>query len=246
MSRLGTWRRAALWPTLAFIPSLIILLSLGLWQVQRLDWKEGLIGQIEQRATAAPVPIADAFARADAGEDIEYLRVALPGRFAHDGELRMFAHAQEGSGFHLITPFLLDDGGFVLVNRGYVPEPLLAAAERSPEPVTLTGLARAPEVPGLFTPDNDPAGNIWFWRDGTAMAEASASASGLDPTASAAIFVDLDRTDDGQWPRGGVTRLELPNRHLEYALTWFGMAGALTVIYLLFVRSRLTRPSDKM
>jgi surfeit locus 1 family protein len=96
------------------------------------------------------------------------------------------------------------------------------------------GLVRAPQTPGAFDPDNDTAANLWFWRDLPAMGRAA----GIDPARQLPVFVDAEAAAPGGWPRGGATLVRLPNRHLEYALTWFGLAGALLAVYAAFVRSR--------
>ena len=92
-------------------------------------------------------------------------------------------------------------------------------------------------------PDNDPAANSWFWRDLSAMGKAllaSSEASRLTP-----FFVEAEAGDvPGGWPKGGVTRLVLTNKHLEYALTWYGLAATLVFVFGFFVRSRLRSGAD--
>ena len=106
--------------------------------------------------------------------------------------------------------------------------------------VVVTGLARAPETQRLFTPDNDVARNIWYWRDLDGMA-ASVLAPG-ERARVAPFFVESEAAPvPGGWPKGGVTRLQLSNRHLEYAITWYGLAAALVAVYGVFARSRLRR-----
>lgn len=226
-------------PLFAVLVGLAVLLSLGAWQLQRLEWKEGLISRIEQRANAAPMSLAEALSIQDENGDIEYLRVTVTGSFLHDAEMRLFAPGPEGSGWHIITPLRAQSGAYVLVNRGYVPDGLVETMDRPPGEVTITGLLRAPEEPGPFTPENEPENNVWFWRDFGAMtAYASQALQPPSPVETLPFFLDAEDTGDGVWPRGGITRLELPNRHLEYALTWFGMAGALVVVGGLWLRAR--------
>ncbi|MEO1199425.1 MAG: SURF1 family protein [Pseudomonadota bacterium] len=234
--------QAAFWPTIACLPALAILIALGVWQIQRLEWKEGLISRIDDRVAADPLFLHEAMGRFDETGDIEYLRVSASGVYIHDAEMYLFAHGPEGLGWHVITPFRTRPGGYILVNRGYVPDRALDEMPRSTDFVTITGLLRGPGEPNQFTPDNEPDNNVWYWRDLGAM-ESYAGRIVMTRNRFQVLpfFLDVEEEGDDLWPRGSVTRLDLPNRHLEYALTWFGMAVALTVVYVLFVRSRLRR-----
>lgn len=223
--------------------TLAVLIGLGVWQLQRLHWKEGLIAEIEARTKAPPISLPEAVALARAGDDVSYLRVRVGGRFDHANERYLFASADGSVGWHVITPLTTPNGGVVLIDRGFVPDALKEPAARAQGQlegtVTVTGLARPPETQGRFVPDNDPERNRWFWRDlgGMARSMFPAGAQELAP-----FFVEADRSDvPGGWPLGGQTRLDLPNDHLQYALTWFLLALCLVVIYALYVRSRWHR-----
>jgi surfeit locus 1 family protein len=231
-----------LWPTAAMLITLAVLLGLGTWQVQRKAWKEGLLADIAVRTTTEPISLEEAVRRWRAGDDTEYLRVRAAGRFRHDRERFYYAPSKEGAGFHVYTPFETAAGPIVLVNRGFVPERAkdqvgrrdgLPAGE-----VEVIGLLRAPGERGAFTPANDPKGNLWFWRDLAGMAD---SALGPEAGRVSPLFLDAEAQPGETWPRGGVTRLDLPNRHLEYALTWYGLALALIGVYSIFVIGRLRR-----
>lgn len=234
------------WPTLAAIAGLAVLLALGFWQLERLEWKERLLTQIRERATAAPVSVEISEERFAAGA-AEYLRIAARGRFLHDREVHLFAPDPAlGPGFHVYTPLMLDDGRAIIVNRGYVPERLKARDQRedglTSGTVTVRGLVRAPSRAGVFTPGNNPGTNIWFWRDLDGMV---AAMFGAEQPARLPFFIDAE-TELGAslsqpWPRGGATRLSLTNRHLEYALTWFGLAASLAAVYAAFAAGRLRR-----
>jgi len=102
-------------------------------------------------------------------------------------------------------------------------------------------LARKPEMAGAFTPPNDAAKNVWYWRDLPAMA-AAALGSNDARLVPFVIDAELEPRNLGGWPRGGVTRLELPNRHLEYALTWYGLAAALVGVFAAFAVTRWRQP----
>lgn len=229
-------------PSLMTLAALAVLLALGTWQVQRKAWKEGLVARLVERSRAAPVDLATARALEQRDHDIEYLHVHVRGRFDHANERYLYAaDATAGAGWHVYTPLLPATGGPpVLVNRGFVPEELKQPAKRAAGQVVgdveVSGLVRASEHPGTFTPKNDPKANIWFWRDVPAMLPPAADGGKPYPFA---IDADAAPANPGGWPRGGTTIVNLPNRHLEYALTWYGLAAALAVIFATFARGRL-------
>ena len=244
MIRVSAERHGArlIWPTVAMLAALAVLLGLGTWQLQRKAWKEGLLADIAARATAEPITLEAAMRRRLGGEDFEYARVRVAGRWHHDKERFYYAPGPEGPGFHVYTPLETAGGPIVFVNRGFVPERLRDQAARrdglAGGEVAIVGLLRAPGERGWFTPDNDPARNLWFWRDLAGMA---LSALGADASRVAPFFLDAEAGRSSTWPQGGATRLTLPNRHLEYALTWYGLALALIGVYSAFAIGRLRR-----
>ena len=102
----------------------------------------------------------------------------------------------------------------------------------------LTGFARSPQAACLFIPASEPARNMFYWADFATMLKTTSDGGGATP---APFFVDAEAlpANPGGLPRGGVTRLSLPNRHLEYALTWYGLALALIAVYFAFAAARL-------
>lgn len=238
--------KSLIWAGIAALLGVLALAALGTWQMQRLAWKQGLIGSIAERVHAKPVTVAAVAERAAEGGDIEYARVTATGRFSHDREIHLYALDESGGpGFHIITPMHLADGRIVLINRGFVPNDLKEPARRSAglitDEVVVTGLVRHGDEKGVFIPANDSARNIWYWRDIEAMA---AAGGGADAARVHRFIVDAEAepAPPGGWPKGGVTRLELPNRHLEYALTWYGLAVALVGVFVAFVITRNRRP----
>jgi surfeit locus 1 family protein len=220
---------------------LALLIGLGVWQLQRLAWKEGLIAQIEARTQAPPVMLEQAVDKARAGEDVSYLRVTAEGRFDHGKERYLYAVTDAGVGWHVITPLTTADGEVVLIDRGFVPDALEDPGKRRQGEVEgtvrVTGLARRSEVQGRFVPDNDPGRNRWFWRDlgGLTQSMFPAGAPNVAP-----FIIEAEKSDvPGGWPLGGQTRLDIPNDHLQYAITWFLLAFSLLIIYVVYVRSRL-------
>ncbi|ARM11277.1 surfeit locus 1 family protein [Rhizobium phaseoli Brasil 5] len=213
--------------------ALAILISLGTWQVERLHWKEGLLADIAARQAAAPVPLADIEAIAASGGDIEYRKVTATGRYINNKERHFFATWRGQTGFYVYTPLELADGRVLFVNRGFVPyenkEPEMRMQGQLTDQQTVTGLARAklPGKPSSLVPDNDVAKNIFYWKDLDVMAESV----GLEKGRVIPFFIDADSTPNpAGLPIGGVTQVDLPNDHLQYAFTWYGLAAVLVVV----------------
>ncbi len=237
-----TWR---FWAALVLVPvALAILVSLGTWQVNRLHWKEALLADIQERSTAAPVDVAELERLLTAGEAVDYRHATATGRYLNDKERHFLATFQGQSGFYLYTPLELADGRYLFVNRGFVPYDRKDPATR-PESLiegeqTVTGLGRAEltEKPSSLVPDNDEAANIFYWKDRTRMA------ASVDLPAERVLpfFLDADSTPvAGGLPKGGVTQIDLPNNHLQYVVTWYGLAFALVAVVLAGVIRRKSR-----
>lgn len=220
----------------------VILIGLGTWQVERLRWKEALIAMITERTHAAPLPLADIEARFRSIGDVDYTPVTATGTFVHAGERHFLATWQGQSGFYVYTPLVLDDGRIVFVNRGFVPYDLKDPAKR-PEgqvagKVTIIGLARNPLTgkPSSLVPDNDLRKNVFYWKDRDAMAGSAGLRSGAEIVP---VFIDAgDAPNPGGYPVGGVTMIEMPNSHLQYAVTWYGLAAALLAVMAVRFRRR--------
>lgn len=230
------------------LAALAMLLGLGFWQLSRMQWKQDLIAQIEARTTGAPISLKAAEAVAREGRDPSYFRVTAEGRFHHAKEHYLYAVSEGRVGWHVITPLETADGEMVLVDRGFVPDALKDPAKRPEgqiESVTaVTGIVRAPDKQGLFIPDNEPEANRWFWRDLHAMARSMFQRRLIEV---APFFLEADAAPlPGGWPEGGQTRLDIPNNHLQYALTWFLLAAGLIVVYGIYVRGHYRRrePSE--
>jgi surfeit locus 1 family protein len=227
--------RPLFWPTVFTVPVLLLLLALGSWQIERLSWKRELIAQRQAAVTAAPTTVPPDFeeARRD-----EFHHVTDEGMFLHDKEIFLGATSEVGrNGYQVLTPLKEPSGRIVFVNRGFIPSEIKDPAKRSAGEITGTvrvaGLLRLPltQKPAWFLPDNRPDLNYWFWIDLPAMA----AADELDHVTQ--FYIDADATPNpGGWPKGGITRLELRNDHLQYAITWFSLAVALIVVYVLFHR----------
>ena len=215
--------------------AIMLLLSLGVWQLQRLQWKTALIERVEAGLLAPPVSApGPADWDAVSFDTAEYRRVEVEGRYLPSDDILVKAVTARGSGFWVMAPFETDDGWRLFINRGFVPDGRISVADR-PRPEgeqRVTGLLRLTQPGGAFLRDNDPAANRWFSRDTVAMADMF----GLGEVAP--YFIDADASGDGL-PIGGLTVVSFPNKHFGYAMTWFALAAVFT--YLLH---RAMRPGE--
>jgi surfeit locus 1 family protein len=240
-SRRAAWRDLVA-PGLASLIALAILLGLGTWQLERKAWKEDLIARILQQSRAEPVAPPAPGAWNEARDEFRHVRVS--GRFLNDRETLVHGLAAGETpgralqGYYVLTPFARVEGGTVLVNRGFVPTELKAQADRRDGlvegPTVVTGILRASEERGMFVPEPDPARGEWFNRDVPGIATARSL------TDVAPYLIEADAVP-GQttWPRGGQLRVDLPNNHLQYAFTWFGLAVCLVAVLSVFAWRRL-------
>jgi surfeit locus 1 family protein len=237
-------RRGLVVPATVAVAALAVLVSLGTWQLSRKAWKEALIATLTERLAAPPagLPARTAWDRLDAGA-MEFRRVALRAAFLHDREALVYTTGSSlrrdvsGPGYWVFTPARLEDGSLVVINRGFVPQGRQDPKSRSEGQVggtvDLVGALRWPESGGIFTPADDPQRNLWFIRDHVAIAAAKQWGR------VAPFFIDLESPPPpGGLPRTGPISPNLPNNHLQYALTWYGLALVLIVAFLIWVRSR--------
>ncbi len=227
--------KPAFWPTVFTVPAVLVMLGLCAWQVQRMSWKEALIDRLHTRLVQAPLDAAAVGADPAAAE---YRKVRLVGTFLHDKELHLLARSMNRNvGLHIVTPLRLQSGEVVLFNRGWVPETRKDPARRAEGQVggvvTVEGIVRLTEadIKHWLVPDNQPDRNVWLTVDVAAMRRAG----GL-PEAPALKadrwWVAADATaNPGGFPIGGQTRVNLPNDHLQYAITWFLLALTLVAVY---------------
>jgi surfeit locus 1 family protein len=215
-----------------------ILVGLGTWQWNRLIEKEALIELINTRIIEPPVPLDAIIGMADAGTDIEYRPVKLTGRLMNEREQYVLATYEGQSGWHVYTPVEVDGGQIIFVNRGFVPydkrDPSLREDGQMNQLVNIEGLARAALTvkPGFMVPDNAPDKNEFYWKDLNAMI----LAADLEDKNVLPFFVDkTSKLPEGLIPIAGVTRIDLPNNHLQYLITWYGLALALAGVLLAYI-----------
>ncbi len=226
--------RPTFWPTLFSVPVLAALIGLGIWQLQRLEWKDAEIAERRARGGAPPVSLP---AAVDDPRELAFVRVRVRGTFDHGSERYLVARPLDGRpGLHVVTPLVLEDGRALLVDRGWVPEsrkdPATRAEGQLPGVVELEGLLRTGGWRGYtwLRPENLPAENVWLWVDLAAMAETAGLARPV-----IGVYLDAGPAENpGGLPVGGQARIELPNDHLGYAITWFSLALALVVIYVVY------------
>ncbi|MBL8566432.1 MAG: SURF1 family protein [Hyphomicrobiaceae bacterium] len=244
-------RGSLLWPTVLTLIGLAILLSLGTWQMRRLAWKEALIARVEAGAKAAPKPLGEVLADVIQGkqpfEEAEFRRVSVSGRFDHVHEFHVWAPGKIGPAWSVVTPLELSTplpaapgaqpAGRVLVIRGVVPEHRKAREMRAagnPEGVVeIVGRTRIGRT-GTFSGGSNPEHNQWYSYDSAGMIQALGAG-----TPVAAVLVEAETAAGGaDAPKPELGAINLTNRHLEYALTWYGLALTLIGVYVAYAVSR--------
>ncbi len=225
----GSRWQPRLWSTICALPVFALFVGLGIWQLERLEWKRELIVQRTAAIAAEPLDLGDGPLA-----DRDFVKLRIGGRFRHELEIHLVAPPRRGrSGYHVLTPLQPADGGSaILVDRGWIPEHLKGPDARRDGQVsgrrTVVGIARVPPQPNWFTPDNRSQSNVWYWVD----LETIERLRGVDLRP---FVVEADATPNpGGHPLGGQTRFELPNAHLGYAMTWFGLAAGLVAVYIAF------------
>ena len=222
----------------------VVLISLGNWQIRRLAWKEQLIADVTSRLESEPLqaPGPDDWRDIDRESHV-YQPVTVTGRFDHSREVHVwFALGKPkggrygGPGYMILTPFETAAGWDVIINRGFVPEALKEKGSR-PETLmtatqTLNGLMRFDEPKNWNSPEADTVKNVWIVRQVAEMA--NYLQRDLDKTAP--YWIDLTKGQGiNGLPQGGETRVAFTNSHLQYALTWFGLAGVLVVVFAVWL-----------
>lgn len=229
------------WTFIAFMTVLAaVCIGLGFWQLDRLDQKLEMISHVEERLTGDPIslPPVTEWAAFDASV-YDFQRVTLTGTFVPSQTVMVFTElvnpvgTRKGIGYWVVTPMQLANGGTVFVNRGFVPEGgrklFDANAGVAPElkqEQTIVGIARASEKPNSFTPAPDLSQRIEHVRD------VSRLSTMVDPELApfAPIYVNADAIKANDLPQGGETKLTFPNRHMEYAMTWFAFAAVAFIM----------------
>ncbi|MFO0294506.1 MAG: SURF1 family protein [Rhodospirillales bacterium] len=226
--------RPRFWPSVIAGCGIVLLLSLGTWQVARLFEKRAINGLRAERLAMAEAPLPSVLAEPSAWE---FRRVSVRGALEHARELYLPCRSQRGNeGTCVLVVLQRAEGLPVLVNRGWVPPSRKDPARRPAAQVSgeteLRAVLRVAQQRTRFMPDNDPAKNVWFFYDLPAMGRAL----GVERLAPFYLEAAVDPQAPDGAPLGGQTRFQLPDNHLGYAFTWFALAIALAVVFVLSQR----------
>jgi cytochrome oxidase assembly protein ShyY1 len=245
-------RRGLAIPIVFFVTGVAVLLGLGTWQIERKAWKEALIESLTQRLDAAPQPLPPASGwpslnpEADEFKRVRFTAAFLPGRRFNDTqrEARLYTGGTsalredaKGPGYLVFAPARLPDGSTVVVDRGYVaalhPTASTPPVSLPPGPVDVIGVIRFPEQPGWFDTAYNATDDLWFVRDSVAMA----ARNGWGYVAP--FYIEMEApAPAGGVPHPGRLQVHLRNEHLQYAITWYGLAAVLIVVFGAWLRSR--------
>lgn len=238
---------AVLEATMFALAGIVILIGLGIWQLDRKVWKENLITTVTARLAQAPadLPPRESWPRLTAASD-EYRRVRFPAALLEGEEALVYTVGSafrpdvKGQGYWVFAPARLSGGSIVVVDRGFVPsdrkEPATRAQGTPRGTIDIVGALRWPEKPGLFTPEADPKNNVWYLRDQKAIAAAKKWDS------AAPFYIEQETpAPPGGLPRPGKLTVDLPDNHLQYAITWFALALGLACVYGAWLLGRLRR-----
>jgi len=224
--------------TVAVAVALVILVGLGTWQLQRLQWKEDLLARIARLQAAPARPVGAVLDAQAQGGDADFIRVSAvcPG-LASAPYLELYGLHEGRAGVRLISACRIDSAryGSVLVDRGFVADVISARPPVDPAattPVTITGVLRKPEPGNLFSPANTPG--RWYVRDIPAMAAA------LGAPRPAPVTLMAETSSNPAWKAlvPAPIPAEIANRHLEYAMTWYGLAMVLLGVYAAVLAKR--------
>ncbi len=218
--------------TIATIIAMAILIGLGVWQLQRLKWKEALLADVARAQAAQPVPIEPVLDSLANGHDVDFTRVRVTCRgLGWAPSLNLYSISDGKTGSRLISacPVLTALYRTVLVDRGFVADTVSgrpAVDPNAPDPVEIVGVLRTPENGNFMTPKARPG--QWFLHDASGMGRA------LKAPVVAPVFLMAETSSNPDW-KGLVPAplpVEIANNHFEYALTWFGLAASLACVYV--------------
>jgi surfeit locus 1 family protein len=230
----GLSRRAMLAAALCAVAGVAVLLSLARWQASRAVWKEGLIADLTVRLAAPPIDLPVAKSWNDLSADkFEFVRVRFRAEIPAGQEALVYTTGSslrpdvKGPGYWVFAPARLPSGGLVVVNRGFLPQggqDMKGAG--LPGVFDIVGALRWPEARNVFTPNDDPAHNLWFARDQLAMAKEKGWGT------VAPFYVEQEQPPaPNRLPQAGTLVPNLPNNHRQYELTWIGLAIVLMAVF---------------
>lgn len=235
--------KSVLAPILVGVVGVPILLTLGNWQVDRLEWKHALIDEIETRLEAEPIGLP---ADPDPVRD-RLLRVRVEGRLRETEIHALSSIKRLGPGYRIIVPMDVSIDGkisdrTVMVDLGFVPERLKEQSSRADTVLgqrrsssdVVSGFVHWPNETDTYTPPPDTVRNIWFARDVGLMAKTL----NTDP-----VLIVAESHPDPDWPLPQPPGSDIRNNHLEYAITWFGLAAVWAVMSVIWLTSEVRKLS---
>jgi surfeit locus 1 family protein len=228
-------RKSLLFPGLSALAGLVVLLGLGTWQIERKAWKENLIETLTSRLGSEPgeLPPPEFWPLLGPG-NAEFKRVRLNVSFPKSTDALVYTSGSalrddvKGTGYFVFSLAKFPNGPSVVVNRGFSADRNYPQAEGAQE---IVGALRWPESPSLFVPERDSSGAIWFARDHEAMARA------LGWGDVAEFYIEQEApVPPGGVPHPAKLNVRLRNDHLQYAITWYSLAGVLVVMFAIWAR----------
>jgi cytochrome oxidase assembly protein ShyY1 len=230
---------------------LALLIGLGVWQLQRRTEKHALIAALTERLAAAPeaLPLPSQWSALTPAHD-EFRRVRFSANYAALPDAMVYSAGSavrediSGPGTWAFLPARLSTGETVVINAGFVQNTMQDRVQQdravtrlvTGAPVTLTGYIRFPEAAGALTPSENLAKRLWFTRDHLVMARA------LGWGEVAPFYIDLEQpVPESGIPKPGPLEVHLKDDHLQYAITWFGVAGAVLIAFGVWLRGQRRR-----
>ena len=225
-----------------------LFVGLGVWQLQRRTWKHALIAALTERLAAAPVPLPppSTWSTLTRSQD-EFRRVSFTATYESQLDAMVYSSGSavrpdiSGPGTWAFIPARLPSGETVPIDAGFVPNTMQDRGWQdravgkliTGKPVEMTGYIRFPETAGILTPNFEHSKRLWFARDQQAMADA------LGWKNVAPFYIDLETPvpADGI-PKPGPLDVHLPDNHMQYAITWFALAGAIAIAFIVSLRRR--------
>lgn len=224
----ATKKNWPLGPLLVGVGGFCVLVALGVWQSSKVQWKNAIIEDAEQRLIAPPTTLPKTL---DPVRD-DYRRVKIEGQFENDQESYFLSSKPPfGPGFNIIVPFVTTDDRRVLVDRGYAPQDVRDPAKRPETTIdgltVLEGVLRWPQDTSSWTLDPDLPKREFYTRTVAPLAEFM----NTEP-----LMVIASESGSSNWPRGSAAQVNIRNQHLPYAIQWFAIAGVWALMSLIWLR----------
>jgi cytochrome oxidase assembly protein ShyY1 len=249
MTGIVTTRRNAAGFGIFTLLMVMLCLGLGLWQLQRRVEKHALIAALTERLAAAPAQLPMQWGALTPGKD-EFRRVRFVATYQPAPDAMVYSSGSavrsdiSGPGTWAFLPAGLPDGATIVINAGFVENTMQDRAQQDRAvtrlvigtPATLTGYLRFPESAGTLTPPENMAKRLWFTRDHLAMARTLGWGGG---NAIAPFYIDLETpVPESGIPKPGPLTVHLKDDHLQYAITWFGLAGVIMIAFAVWWRAQ--------